>query len=121
MNRPAVSSTRSEKPRKEPSKKRLLTPQWKEPRPSLRGCQAPAESFCCLAGRQVTIPIANAWGCVFIVPNYRLLPQVEMDVLVRDAAAGMSDALRAAAPDIGVPSDPATKEIADFMAKALAK
>lgn len=121
MNRPAVPSTRSEKPRREPSKMRLLTPHGREPRPPLRGCQAPAESFCSLAGPQVTIPITNASGCVFVVPNYRLLPPVEIDVLVRDAAAEMSDALRAAAPDIGVPGDPATKEIADFMARALAK
>jgi len=28
-------------------------------------------------------------GCVFVAPNYRLLPQVEMDVLVRDVAKAL--------------------------------
>lgn len=46
------------------------------------------------AGDKTDVQVKPAFfterGCVFVAPNYRLLPQVEMDVLVRDVAKALA-------------------------------
>jgi len=58
-------------------------------------------------------------GFVFVSTNYRLLPQVDMDALTRDVARSLGWVHKThvqLSANLGLPEDPATKELFKFLA-----